>query len=69
MSIEETRNLFDWLLDRGLSLLEAAFVLTSLEQGNPLGVSLLEVFKTRYLTREMINEKLSISDWGNPIVP
>lgn len=69
LDLNESKELCDWLLDRGLGLGEAAWVLADLTCGDSLAIALLKVFKERKLKLEAIHAQVPISDWGNPITP
>lgn len=69
LDLKESKELCDWLLDRGLGLGEAAWVLADLACGDSLAIALLKVFKDRKLKLEAIHAKNTINDWGNPITP
>ncbi len=69
LSIEESQNICDWLLDRGLGLGECACVLGDLECGDSFALALLKVFNERKIMMESIHAKDSPIDMGNPIVP
>lgn len=69
LDLNESKELCDWLLDRGLGLGEAAWVLGDLACGDSLAIALLKVFKERKLKLEAIHEKNPINDFGNPITP
>ena len=69
LSIEESQNLCEWLLDRGLGLGECACVLGDLECGDSFALALLKVFHERKLKMESIHAQNDPIDWGNPIVP
>lgn len=69
LDLKESKELCDWLLDRGLGLCEAAWVLGDLACGDSLAIALLKVFKERKLKLEAIHAKNPINDWGNPITP
>lgn len=67
LDLKESQELCDWLLERGVSLDEAACVLGDLTCGDTFGIALLKVFKHRKLNLEKRNEKDISYDWGNPI--
>lgn len=69
LDLAESKELCDWLLDRGVTLGEAAYVLCNLACGDSLGIALLKMFKHRQLKQEENNAKNNLSDWGNPIIP
>lgn len=69
LDLAESKELCDWLLERGLGLDDAAYVLCDLACGDSLGIALLKVFKHRQLKLEETNAKNNMSDWGNPITP
>ncbi len=69
LELDESLKLCDWLRDKGLTLNEAAQVLSSLSCGDALYIALLKIYKNRRDTLEKLYDKKSIEDWGNPIVP
>lgn len=68
LDLKESQELFDWLLQRGLNLGEAAYVLCDIISGHSLGVALVKVWEYRNLLKEGKDES-SVFDWGNPITP
>lgn len=63
--LEDSQKLIEWLLEKGLELSEAAKVLTDMECDDSLAMALRKVF----LHRELVLERLTDNDWGNPITP
>lgn len=68
MDLEESKELIDWLMEKGLDLQDSAAVLCYITCGSSLGVSILNVFIDKK-KEENKREKYSIPDWGNPITP
>ncbi len=64
LDIKESQELCDWLIQRGLGLGEAAYVLCDISLGDPLGLALVKTFN-----RRKDHDKSSNIDWGNPITP
>ncbi len=64
LDIEESKELCDWLLGRGLGLGECAHVLCDLTCGDTLAIALLKVFKHRQLIQDKIHEKDHPIDWS-----
>lgn len=64
LDLKESKELCDWLLQRGITLSEAACVLGDLSTGDTLCIALLRVFNHR---KEKSNENQFANDWGNPI--
>lgn len=64
LDLKESQDLCDWLLQRGITLSEAACVLGDLTAGDTFCLALLKVFNHR---KEKSNENKFANDWGNPI--
>lgn len=69
LSIEESLDLCDWLLERGIGLGECACVLCELNCGETFALSLMRVFIRRKELQEKINDKAKTNDWSDPITP
>jgi len=69
LDLDESIELCDWLIARGLGLGEAAHVLADLAMGDTLCIALLKMFKHRQAMMEKIHGKKQSPDWGNPITP
>ena len=69
MDLHESKELIDWLMEKGLDLQDSAAVLCYITCGSTLGVSILNVFIDKNRKEEKTREKYSIPDWGNPITP
>ena len=69
LDIDESKELCDWLMERGVGLGEAAHFLCDLGCGDSFAIALLKVFKQRQYNLEKINAKKSFNDWGSPITP
>ncbi len=64
LDVEESKEMFNWLMTRGLSLRESAWVICDLGTGDTLSIALIKAFKYR----EELKDKTS-EDWGNPVTP
>ncbi len=69
LSVEESLDLCDWLLERGIELDECACILCELNCGETFALSLLRVFNRRKEKMEKQNDKTNRPDWGSPITP
>ena len=69
LNLQESLDLGDWLLIRGLGLGEVSELLSDLECGDSFPLALRKIFYKRQIISKEINEKKSIHDWGNPITP
>lgn len=69
LGLEESKELCDWLMERGLGLEEVAHFLCDLGCGDSFAIALLKVFINRQEKLEKLHDKNPIPDWGNPITP
>jgi len=69
LDVEESKELCDWLMERGLGLGETAHFLCDLGCGDTFAIALMKVFKHRQNLMEKLHAKKPIPDWGNPITP
>lgn len=67
LSLEESKELCDWLIERGLNLCECAWVMADIACGDTFSVALLKVYKQRRENLEALNEEVDFDDWGIPI--
>ena len=67
MSLQESMEVCEWLMERGLSLAESAWVLGDMDCGDTFSVSILKVFNHRQKILEELHAKYPTFDWGNPI--
>lgn len=69
LDLKESQELFDWLMQRGLTLSESAYVLTCISCGDSLGLAFMKLFDHKEKNMERLYDKTSNSDWGNPLTP
>lgn len=67
LDLEESLELCDWLLEKGIGLGEAAHVICDLACGDSFAIALLKVFKHRQLKLEEIHAKNPLSNLDDPI--
>lgn len=65
LSLPQSVELSDWLVDKGLGMGECAHLITDIELGDSFGMALLKVFKRREVL-ERSHEK--VVDWTMPII-
>jgi hypothetical protein len=64
--ISEAKELISWLMNRDLSIDQAALVLKNMEIGDSLAISIVKAMKD---TTGDKNEKVNDCPWGNVITP
>jgi len=69
LDLDESKELCDWLMERGLGLGECAWVLADLACGDSFAIALIKVFNQRQKKLEAIHAKNPIPDWGCPLTP
>lgn len=69
LDLEESKELCDWLLERGLGLGECAWVLADLAAGDSFAIALVKVFDQRKKNLEAIHEKFAADNWSCPLTP
>lgn len=69
IELDDSIEIIDWLVEKGLGLGEAATCLCYYETGDSFALSLLKVFIDRKKQMEALHEKVDVPDWGNPITP
>ena len=63
-SLEESKDLIDWLKNLQLGIKEAAQVTVYMEAGDTLGVALIKIYDKR---KEMVN--VIHENYGIPVIP
>jgi hypothetical protein len=67
LDLKESQDLCDWLLQRGISLDEAACIIADISCGDTFCIALLKVFNHRKSNKEKIHENIFSNAWSNPI--
>lgn len=67
LDLKESKDLCDWLIDKGLGIAEAAEVLYNLGCDDNLGIALVKVFEKRRTKLKEMNEKCF--DWTVMPIP